>query len=41
MFDLKTNGNNELTLSGRFDASQTAKADEIFDLIDLAIAREK
>ena len=34
MFDLKTNGNNELTLSGRFDASQTAKADEIFDLID-------
>jgi anti-anti-sigma factor len=34
MFDLKSNGNNEIYLSGRFDASQTDKADSIFDLID-------
>lgn len=34
MFDLKTENNNEIHLSGRFDASQTAKADSIFDLID-------
>lgn len=34
MFDLKTSGNNQIYLSGRFDASQTAKADSIFDLVD-------
>lgn len=34
MIDIKTNGNNKIYISGRFDASQTEKADNIFDLID-------
>lgn len=34
MIDIKTNGNNEIHISGRFDASQTEKADNVFDSID-------
>ena len=34
MIDIKTSGNNEIHISGRFDASQTEKADNVFDSID-------
>jgi len=34
MIEIRTNGNNELYLSGRFDASQADKVDSIFNLID-------
>lgn len=34
MIDIKTSGNNEIQISGRFDASQTEKADNVFDSID-------